>query len=178
MTGRVPVPVVRTLMRPLTESVFHRSFVNASKGDAQRAQLPDLSGIDWDQRDLIGWQDPKRPQRYYVSLELDGEIATLLLRGAENPPSRKLLCAWCEDLADGIRAASFVAPLGGEAGRRGNTVGTMICADFRCSRNVRREPPPYELRTQDPALIAYHREQKIAGLRERSTRFVRAVSQG
>ena len=99
----------------------------------------------------------------------------LLLRGPENPPAKKMLCAWCEDIVDGVHAASFVAPLAGASGRRGNTVGTAICADFRCSRNVRREPSSFELRSEDPALLAYHREQKIEGLRERSTAFVGSV---
>lgn len=162
-------------MLPLTEDQIRNSFVNASKGDAKRAQLPELDAVPWDRLDYLGWQDPKRPRQHYVTLELDGAPATLLLRGAENPPAKKLLCAWCEDIVDGVRAASFVAPLGGESGRRGNTVGTVICADFRCSRNVRRAPSSFELRTEDPALLAYHREQKIEGLRERSTAFVRSV---
>ena len=165
-------------MNTLTESQLRDAFVNASKGEAKRAMIPDLDQIDFTRLDYLGWQDAKKPRNHYIALELDGQVAALLLRGPENPPAKKLLCAWCEDIVDGVHAASFVAPLAGASGRRGNTVGTAICADFRCSRNVRREPPPYELRTQDPALIAYHREQKIAGLRERSTRFVRAVSQG
>ncbi len=165
-------------MIPLTESLIRSSFVNASKGDAKRALLPDLDGIDFERLDLLGWQDAKRPTLHYVSLELDGEVATVLLRGAARPPAKKLLCSWCEDIVDGIRAASFVAPLGGDSGRRGNTIGTAICADLRCSRNVRRAPSSFELRSEDPALLAYHREQKIAGLRERSTRFVRTVKAG
>ena len=165
-------------MIPLTESLIRSSFVNASKGDAKRALLPDLDGIDFERLDLLGWQDAKRPTLHYVSLELDGEVATVLLRGAARPPAKKLLCSWCEDIVDGIRAASFVAPLGGDSGRRGNTIGTAICADLRCSRNVRRAPSSFELRSEDPALLAYHREQKIAGLRERSARFVRTVKAG
>lgn len=165
-------------MIPLTESLIRTSFVNASKGDAKRALLPELEGIDFDRLDLLGWQDAKRPKLHYVSLELDGEVATILLRGAERPPMKKMLCSWCEDIVDGIRAASFVAPLAGDSGRRGNTIGTAICADLRCSRNVRRAPSSFEIRTEDPALLAYHQEQKIAGLRERSARFVRAVMAG
>ena len=165
-------------MIPLTDSLIRSSFVNASKGDAKRAQLPDLDTVDWERRDLLGWQDAKRPKLHYVSLELDGELATIMLRGAERPPSKKLLCSWCEDLIDGIHAASFVAPLGGDSGRRGNTIGTAICADFACSRHVRRAPSSFELRSEDPAVLAYHREQKIASLRDRSARFVRAVRKG
>ena len=162
-------------MNTLTESQLRYAFVNASKGEAKRAMLPDLDQIDFTRLDYLGWQDAKKPRNHYIALELDGQVAALLLRGPENPPAKKLLCAWCEDIVDGVHAASFVAPLAGASGRRGNTVGTAICADFRCSRNVRREPSSFEIRSEDPALLAYHREQKIEGLRERSTAFVRSV---
>lgn len=162
-------------MNTLTDSQIRASFVNASKGDAKRATLPDLDAIDVSTLDYLGWQDPKKPLLHYVALELDGDLAVLMLRGADKPPTRKMMCAWCEDVVDGIHAASFVAPLAGAAGRRGNTIGTSVCADFGCSRNVRRLPQAYELRTQDPALVAYHQEMRIEGLRERSTNFVRAV---
>ena len=162
-------------MNTLTESQLRDAFVNASKGEAKRAMLPDLDQIDFTRLDYLGWQDAKKPRNHYIALELDGQVAALLLRGPQNPPAKKLLCAWCEDIVDGVHAASFVAPLAGASGRRGNTVGTAICADFRCSRNVRREPSSFEIRSEDPALLAYHREQKIEGLRERSTAFVRSV---
>ena len=162
-------------MNTLTESQLRDAFVNASKGEAKRAMLPDLDQIDFTRLDYLGWQDAKKPRNHYIALELDGQVAALLLRGPENPPAKKLLCAWCEDIVDGVHAASFVALLAGASGRRGNTVGTAICADFRCSRNVRREPSSFEIRSEDPALLAYHREQKIEGLRERSTAFVRSV---
>ncbi|WP_114854477.1 FBP domain-containing protein [Brachybacterium sp. YJGR34] len=165
-------------MNPLTEHQIRTSFVNASKGVAQRAALPDLAEAAWEDLDYLGWQDAKKPQQHYVVLEVDGEIVGLLLRGTGRPPGKKMLCAWCEDVIDGVAAASFVAPLAGASGRRGNTKGTAVCADFRCSRNVRRAPAAYELRSEDPALLAYHREQRIAGLRERSTGFARAIMGG
>ncbi|MGO1354022.1 MAG: FBP domain-containing protein [Brachybacterium tyrofermentans] len=162
-------------MNTLTESQIRNAFVNASKGEAKRAALPDLESIDFSGLDYLGWQDAKRPRQHYVALELDDELVVLLLRGAENPPGRKMMCAWCEDVVDGLHAASFVAPLAGAPGRRGNSIGTSVCADFSCSRHVRRPPQPYELRTEDPALLAYHREMRIEGLRERSTTFVKAL---
>lgn len=165
-------------MDPLTEAQIRACFVNATKGDAQRAALPDLDAVPWEDIDLLGWQDARKPQLHYVVLPVDGEAVGLLLRGTGRPPERKNLCAWCEDVVDGVRAASFVAPLAGPSGRRGNTKGTAVCADFRCSRNVRRAPAAFELRTEDPALLAYHREQRIAGLRERSSGFARAIMAG
>lgn len=165
-------------MRPLTEDQIRTSFTNASKGEAKRAVLPDLSTVTWEEIDYLGWQDARKPAQHYVVLELDEEPLGLLLRGTGRPPTRKMLCAWCQDVVDGVGAASFVAPLGGASGRRGNTIGTAVCADFRCSRNVRRPPAAFELRTEDPALLAYHREQRIAGLRERSARFAAVVMAG
>lgn len=162
-------------MNTLTESQIRNAFVNASKGEAKRAGLPDLETIDFSELDYLGWQDAKRPRQHYVALEVDGELVVLLLRGAESAPSRKMMCAWCEDVVDGLHAASFVAPLAGAPGRRGNSIGTSVCADFSCSRHVRRPPQAYELRTEDPALLAYHREMRIEGLRERSSAFVRAL---
>ncbi|MGY5764254.1 FBP domain-containing protein [Brachybacterium sp. DNPG3] len=159
-------------MNTLTEAQIRSAFVNASKGEAKRATLPDLDQIAFEDIDYLGWQDAKRPRQHYVALEVDGELAVLQLRGTETGPGRKVMCAWCED---GVSGASFVAPLAGEAGRRGNTIGTLICADFACSANVRRPPAPYELRTEDPALLEYHRQMRIEGLRERSAAFVRTV---
>lgn len=141
-------------MIPMTADDLRAALVNGSKGDAKRATLPELDGVDWESLDYLGWQDAKRPRLHYVALELDGAPAVMILRGAENPPAKKVLCSWCEDVVEGIRAASFVAPLAGDSGRRGNTVGTMICADFRCSRNVRRAQ----------LLRAAHRGPGAAGL--------------
>lgn len=162
-------------MIPLTDAIIRSSIVNASKGAAHRAHLPDLSRVKWDELDYLGWQDPRRPLQHYVVLETDGEVRGLMLRGTGQRPPRKLLCAWCQDVVDGNGAATFVAPLAGSSGRRGNTIGTMLCADFRCSRNVRRPPTSFEMRTEDAALLAHYRDQRIAGLRERSAAFVQAV---
>lgn len=162
-------------MHALTESAIRSGFLNASKGETKRLTVPDLSAVPWEDLDYFGWKDAKRPRLYYVALEVEEEPVCLLLNGPENPPARKMLCAWCEDVIDGTRAALFAAPLTGDSGRRGNTIGTAICVDFRCSRNVRRAPSSFELRTEDPELLAFHREQRIAGLRERAAAFVDAV---
>lgn len=165
-------------MIPLTDALIRSSFVNASKGDAKRAAVPDLENVDWDELECFGWQDARRPQLHYVALEVDGEVVCLMLRGTDKASARKMMCAWCEDIVDGVHAASFVAPMGGAGGRRGNTVGTWLCAGFRCSRNVRRAPTAFESQTEDEYLLAFHRDQRIQKLRERSANFARAVMAG
>lgn len=162
-------------MIPLTETAIRSAFINTSRGEAERAHLPDLSRVHWEELDYLGWQDRRKPLQHYVVLEMEDGPRGLMLRGTGKRPVRKLLCAWCQDVVDGNGAASFVAPLAGPSGRRGNTIGTMLCADFGCSRNVRRPPTSFELRTEDESLLASYREQRIASLRQRSAAFVQAV---
>ena len=68
----------------------------------------------------------------------------------------------------------YVARRGGASGRRGNTIGTLICTDFRCSQNVRRPPTRAEV-GNDPAAREQLVERRVAELRERATTFVAEV---
>ncbi|WP_159623120.1 FBP domain-containing protein [Ruania rhizosphaerae] len=161
-------------MNPLTDKQIRRAFVNATRGAANRAVLPDLTTIDWDRLEYLGWRDPKAPLNAYVVLELDGEPIAILLRAPEKGGKhRKAMCAWCEDIVAVDDVSLYVAPRAGAAGRRGDTIGTLVCTDFTCSKNVRRRPTRTEASSpEDRArLIA----SRIAGLQERSARFVAEV---
>lgn len=50
-------------MRALTAPEIHASFVNSTRREAAQAVLPDLSALDWDRLDYLGWTDPKNPRR-------------------------------------------------------------------------------------------------------------------
>ncbi|NNM44987.1 FBP domain-containing protein [Knoellia koreensis] len=165
-------------MRPVTEAEIRGSFVNASKGDAKRADLPDLSAVAWDNLDYLGWVDAKREQLAYTTFVVDtgdgDEVRTMLLRRAPAPRERrKLMCSWCQDITATDNVTLFVAPRAGASGRMGNTVGTSICTDFSCSKNSRRVPTSMEL--QDQADRAWWRQQRVDGLRERSRKFLDVV---
>ncbi|WP_152185230.1 FBP domain-containing protein [Segeticoccus rhizosphaerae] len=58
-------------MTPLTEQAIRASFVNATRREANRAIVPDLSAVDWEQRDYLGWRDPKQPLASYAVVEVD-----------------------------------------------------------------------------------------------------------
>lgn len=164
-------------MNPLTEKQIRASFLNASKREASQATLPDLGTIDWERLDYLGWHDRKAPLSAYVVLELDGEPAGVLLRSTDAKGGRtrtKGLCAWCEDVVVTDDVSLYVARRGGAPGRNGNTIGTLICTEFGCSRNVRR-PPTFTEAGNDPALRELLTDQRIAGLRERAARFVAEV---
>ncbi|HUX70127.1 MAG TPA: FBP domain-containing protein [Cellulomonadaceae bacterium] len=58
------------------------------------------------------------------------------------------------------------------SGRRGDTIGTSICTEFLCSQNVRCTPTSVEAGTDLESVRERIVEQRVAGLRERSARFV------
>jgi hypothetical protein len=60
----------------------------------------------------------------------------------------------------------------GKAGRNGNTVGTLVCADFGCSRNARKLPAVAYLGFDVEAA----RDKQISTLQERVQRFVLEVA--
>lgn len=163
-------------MNPLTPEQIRSAFINTSRREAAQATLPELPE-DWSRLDLLGWNDAKRPKLSYVVLELDDTPTAILLR-ANDPRSRvrrAAMCAWCEDIVETGDVSMFVARRAGPAGRKGNSIGTMLCADFECSRNVRRRPTPSEVLSDDPVDRAVFIDRRIDGLRRRSTQFVRQV---
>lgn len=163
-------------MNPLTEKQIRASFLNASKREAAQATLPDLDTLDWERLDYLGWHDRKAPLSAYVVLELDGEPTGVLLRSAEARSSKRTkgVCAWCEDVVVTDDVSLYVARRGGASGRNGNTIGTLICTEFGCSRNVRRKPTFTEA-GNDPAMRELITDRRILGLRERAARFVAEV---
>ena len=165
-------------MNPLTEKQIRASFVNASKREAAQAALPDLDAVPWEQLDYLGWRDAKAPLSAYVVLELDGGPTGVLLRAGETGAGRvrrKAVCAWCEDIVN-TDVSLYVARRGGAVGRRGDTIGTLLCTDFVCSRNVRRRPTSAEAGSDVESVREQIVGRRVAGLRERSVRFVQEVS--
>jgi hypothetical protein len=127
-------------VRPLTDAEIRASFVNCTKGEAKRLNVPrDLALQPWDDLDYLGWRDPQSPGRGYVVAEVEGVLTGVVLRAPERTlgQARKSLCSLCltQHTAGGV--ALMVAPRAGKSGQRGNTVGTYICSDLACSLYVR-----------------------------------------
>lgn len=127
-------------MRPLSPDAIRASFVNVSLRERTAILLPDLEALDWESLDFLGWRDPKQPLLGYVVADVDDSPAGVLLRQAE-PPRTRAQCSWCEDVTLPAPVVFFSAKRGGDAGRRGDTVGTLVCAGFECSAHVRKLPP-------------------------------------
>ena len=80
-------------------------------------------------------------------------------------------CSWCEDVTLRNDVQLYAARKAGPAGRKGDTIGTLVCTEFGCSKNVRVLPP-----------LAYDgydrelgRELRILKLQEHVSAFIAAV---
>jgi hypothetical protein len=160
-------------MSPLQESDIRASFVNCSKGEAKRLNLPadGLSEQPWDELDYLGWRDPQAPQRGYLVAEHDGRLRGVVLRAPSSGAIRRSsMCALCMTTRSGS-VSLMVAPRAGKAGQAGHSSGTYMCSDLACSLFVRGK------RT-DSGPIVYETltvEEKVARLRDNLDAFIARV---
>ncbi len=159
-------------MRPIDERVIRASFRNASRKEVSSLNLPlDFDEIDFEKIDFLGWFDPKMPRRAYVVAEIDDHNVGILLQRTEQRTAMRAQCSWCDDVTLRNDVQFFSARKAGAAGRNGDTIGTLICANFGCSANVRKLPPlAYEGYDRELA-----RELRMLRLREHVTSFVREL---
>lgn len=161
-------------MHPLTEAEIRRSVVNGSRKDAASITLPpSFPDLDWDSLDHLAWRDPKAPQRGYIVSRRDDRPVGIILRKADSSGvrPRSSLCQLCQSLHSTDDVSLFSARRAGQAGRDLNTVGTLICAELRCSANVRVLPPPEPLRPDPEVVVA----DRIVGLVLRTDAFIGSV---
>lgn len=164
-------------MQALTDAAIRDSFVNASRREVREAILPDLTAVDWDATDLLGWRDRKKDNTAYVVLEIDQRpVGVRLTTAPPSGPRRRTLCTWCRDVIVADDVAMYVARRAGAAGRRGNTIGTLVCRDFGCSAHVRRRPTLTEVGSSDENDRIMLVDRRIRALREHSSEFVRQVA--
>ena len=162
-------------MHALTESLVRSSFVNASRREVTDAPVPrGLADLPWDDLDLLGWPDPKAPQRAYVVIPSGDDLIGLVLRTQSRGNPRPAVCDWCQDpkATDGVLL--YVARRAGKSGRDGNTLGAMVHADLTCSTHARRRPTPEEAGRDPEAFV----QGRIQGLRDRAARFAERVRDG
>lgn len=160
-------------MLPVDERAIRASFLNASRKEAASLTLPaGFDDLDVDALDFLGWADPKMPRRAYLVTQDDtGDTVAVLLQQAEQRTLARAQCSWCEDVTLRNDVQFFAARKAGPAGRRGDVIGTLICANFACSANVRRLPPlAYEGYDREAA-----RDLRILRLQEHVQGFLREL---
>ncbi|MFE2726904.1 FBP domain-containing protein [Kitasatospora sp. NPDC059327] len=127
-------------MNPLSEAEIRGSFVNCSKGEARRLNLPrGLAELPWEHLDFLGWRDQGAPDRAYLVAEHGGALVGVTLRvpTVRRSLTKTNVCSLCLSAHAGSGVALLAARRAGVSGREGNTVGTYICADLSCSLYLR-----------------------------------------
>ncbi|KAA9110603.1 FBP domain-containing protein [Microbacterium rhizomatis] len=162
-------------MNPLSETLIRGAFVNASVRERKAISMPtDLDELSWDRLSYLGWRDAKSPQFGYAVVEIDEEPFGVILRATDAKLRARAQCSWCEDVTLPNDVVFYSAKRGGAAGRRGDTVGTLACANFECSANARKLPPMAYLGFDAEAA----RDRRIEALGEHVRAFVRLVRDG
>jgi hypothetical protein len=148
-------------------------LVNSTRGEAANLALPTwFANARWDEIDHIAWRDPKAPLRGYLILWRGDQPLGVMLRAADTVMSRRIkaMCLLCHSAQSADLVSLFTARRAGAPGRHGNTVGTYMCADLRCSDLVLGRAS-FQLQA-DPASA---RVERAAGLRQRVDGFISAV---
>ncbi|HWS50708.1 MAG TPA: FBP domain-containing protein [Microbacterium sp.] len=160
-------------MRPIDERGIRASFRNASRKEISDLTLPaGFADLDFDRLDYLGWTDPKFPRRAYVIAVAEDGPRGIMLQRAEQRVIARAQCSWCEDVTLRNDVQLFTARKAGAAGRKGDSVGSLVCENFGCSGNVRRLPPlAYEGFDRETA-----RDLRILRLQERVSGFIQAVT--
>lgn len=159
-------------MRPIDERTLRASFINASRKEVSDLTLPGgFADLDVEKLDYLGWVDPKLPRRSYVVAWVDDVLTGVILQRAEQRVTARAQCSWCEDVTLRNDVQLYVARKAGPAGRKGDSIGTLVCAEFGCSQNVRVLPPlAYEGYDRELA-----REMRILKLQEHVSAFIAGV---
>lgn len=162
-------------MQPLTERDIRASFVNTSRRETTQVPVPPhLIDQEWDDLDLLGWNDPKARQRAYVVIPTQAGPVGLMLRTESRGASRPAMCDWCQDPQALEDVVLYVARRAGASGKQGNSIGAMVHADLSCSLHARRRPTPEEAGHDPEAFVA----GRVEALREHAGRFARRVRDG
>lgn len=161
-------------MKPLTEADIRASLVNAAPDDAAQMPIPGLHETVWGDREYLGWRDPGSPHRGYLVYWRDGDPVGMVLRASSTRlQAGSAICSLCNTSQPAGQVTMFSAARAGAAGRRGDSVGTYICADLACSLLIRIAPPQYEMQPSPDEVLA----RRVVLLQERLDAFTGRVLQ-
>ncbi|MBD0020691.1 FBP domain-containing protein [Gordonia pseudamarae] len=159
-------------MKSVTRQDILSSFRGATRSEIKKVTFAvDFDAVNFDVLEFYGWRDPKMPKRSYVVIPHDAGVVALPLTRADAKPRARAMCSWCRDVNLTDEAVLYAARRAGPAGRRGDTVGVLVCKTFHCSRNVRQLPPAYHKGTDLDAI----RAEQIAELTRRVDAFTNSV---
>ncbi|WP_286737515.1 FBP domain-containing protein, partial [Kocuria sp. UBA1838] len=155
-------------MNTHTETEIRKSFVNCSKGAAQRLNIPqDVLHGDWESQIFLGWYDPKSPRAGYVVVETEDGLRGLVLeKSAQKASGGARMCQICLTLhpASGVSLVSIQRSK--TAKDRYNSVGTYVCSNLACSDYTLGRRKPEGIRQMEETMSPEERaDRALANMR-------------
>ena len=155
-------------MNTHTETEIRKSFVNCSKGAAQRINIPqDVLHGDWESQIFLGWYDPKSPRAGYVVVETEDGLRGLVLeKNAQKTSGGARMCQICLTLhpASGVSLVSIQRSK--TAKDRYNSVGTYVCSNLACSDYTLGRRKPEGIRQMEETMSPEERaDRALANMR-------------
>lgn len=149
-------------MQPLTESQIRSSFINCSKGEAQRLNLPaGLATWEWPAEIFLGWIDPKSPQRGYAVVETeDGPRGIVLTKTEQRSGGSAQMCQFCMTLHPGSGVALYSAARPSARKGRHSSLGTYLCSNLRCSDYTLGRRRPQGIRQMEETMTLEDRRER------------------
>lgn len=145
-----------------SESEIRKSFLNCSKGAAQRLAVPQhLDQLEWDGQIVLGWTDPKSPKSAYLVVETDDGLRGLVMEKSTlkgNGGAR--MCQLCLTLHTSTGVSMFSIQRSKSAKDRYSSVGTYICSDLACSDYTLGRRKPDGVRQMEETLSVEERSQR------------------
>ncbi|MCH1883550.1 FBP domain-containing protein [Agrococcus sp. ARC_14] len=156
-------------MREVTETELRGCFVNATRRELEQLPIPGLHETIWQEREFLGWRDPRSRRLGYVVHWRGEELVGIVVRGAPGGlrPGIAAMCSLCHSTQPATQVRMFSARLADLDGDTGSSIGTYICDGLDCSHIIRTGPP--QLLTADRI------SSRSEALLERVTRFTARV---
>ncbi|WP_405217344.1 FBP domain-containing protein [Agrococcus sp. Ld7] len=130
-------------MREVTETELRECFVNATRRELEQLPMPGLHETIWDEREFLGWRDPRFTRLGYLAHWRSDQLVGVVLRGAPGGLRSGIaaMCSMCHSTQPATQVRMFSARLADLDGHTGSSVGTYMCEALDCSHIIRTGPP-------------------------------------
>ncbi len=152
------------MLDPLSADQIIASF---QKKERSLVKMPDLTGIDWDKMDFLGWLHPSSHVGYVV-YELDGAVVGLVLEKTKALSQRPKSCAICLTMHGGRFVNLFTVK---NAKNKDRVIGQYFCHDLKCSLYIRGEKAPTATQIMEHMTIDEKAKRLVSNLEA----FIRSV---
>ena len=151
-------------MRSYSEAALRKSFINCSKGAAQRINFPkEILNPEWDNQVFLMWADPKSPQRAYLIAETPTGLQGLLMEKNHAPAKGggARMCQLCLTLHPSTGVSLMSIPTTKSTQDNYGSAGTYICSDLECIAYTLGKKKPEGIRQMEESLTVEEKTERM-----------------